>query len=379
MSLQKRFLMTFFNTYDKELLYDVLSTEEAISEKVAAVEEEPEADGFHLLVKTEDGFSYNGSPIHAKFAGELMSMFGLTQEKKASVLLEGGIVCVDERLAKRAEVVEAVEAKNVVDDKGSYYIAEVVDAEGVPRKGALCRISLDGPYIASNPRDGLAMCDDYEKWLFVTDGFWAVQDDIKILDYTPTTAEALRVFLHAEEPTVGACGLVLCSGDQPYLRGPINVAMVNKAFKTTTITDSTGIRYSMRNDEFFYALPGKQGRLMETWVDGLSEVYGQTYIVSALPDGTLVFNNEANGYTNMLYSLMRNLNLPFEDAKHAVDTALLTRTYKFKTAGATAKKVEKAPTKQQPIPKAQSALVSFDGIQDVAKLNDPTLMDAYLW
>lgn len=129
-------LVSFFHQHRPEVMSALYSaTPEAVKE-ASSTEEDGDLPELQFL-SNSDGYAFNGEPIPVKVASDLMSVFDLSDDERAA-LLRGGHVCLDYR-EKHATVYSATSGGPCGPCCGDsdLTIATVVRQDGVPAKGFL--------------------------------------------------------------------------------------------------------------------------------------------------------------------------------------------------------------------------------------------------
>jgi hypothetical protein len=411
--LKSAALMTFFNEYDKDFLVEVVAEKIARVLPMAMLKEASIEPDVQFVSKDSNGYFYNGEEITAKVAGELLSKFGLDMEKRAEFMLDGGIVCIDERPVSKLANVVGLASPSVHDDAASEsaYVGTVVDGYNVPHQVVAVRINdtQDDPTAFKPHVNTDHFKSEYgaNTWLIVGKHFYAVQPDFNLVDYTPLTPESAKAAFKPLIPAIGLHGTAYEYG----FSTPFTIAGVRKEFNVYHLFDIMGKEHTLSGDSAFYELPDKRVTLPTG--DGMSFVpqYGENYTVATDGYGHFVLKDRELSYTNCIFRLMTDIGMSLGEAKDFADQAKEFGKVKF----AADKKKEAPPTKEQKgAEKEQNKLmqqeaqqgqvtsqqsfeqqqqqqaqqqmmmqtsmqaVSFDDMQDVAKMSDPTLMDAYL-
>lgn len=418
-------LMSFFNEHDQDFLVSLVTYD--MADKVAAEDvQEPttESPALHFIAKDDAGYFYNGEPITAKLAGELMAQFCVPQEKRAEILLDGGIVCVDER--KDLSTIVAMTNDDTQDKTAAVHDANIlygtaVDANGVPHLGVMVRVHdscASQPFETRPKPNTIEGLEPSSNWLFVTPTLYAYQHDIKLLDAVPVDADVVAKVLQPIVPYIGAT--ITIKGGESFC-APFTVAQMVKSFQEYRLRSTMGEEHFVNSNNVCYLLPDNFVRLPSTDMELFMDRPGENYTVVSDGQGRYHFGGREFSYTNTVYRLMHDIDLSLEDTRGVMHNVLTNGSTKLKTAASPkkqdkskAKVTEKATKEQQSAEKEQFKLqeqqakqqqvqgnqqfqeqqrmfeqqqllqqnsmapVSFDDMQDVAKLNDPTMMDAYL-
>ena len=419
-------LLTFFNDKMPEMLEVLYSAKPDEAVKVASAEEElPE---LIYMYKTENGYKCNGESVSIKTASAFMDIVELTDVDKFDVM-SGKDVYVDTR-EKTASIVLDSFVKdlpiepNYTDptEDTSIGIATVISVSGEILKGLLYRT------YNNNVKTGLKDSSRSSSYrhIFICDKGYAVQEDVFVIDIVPVE---LKHVIEASVPTapeVGKFGTVMSDF---RVSVPFNICAV-ESYGTTTILRSAS--YDMTTEEFelndrckFYDVVDNRISLATNNSDAFQSVEGQNVTVALNGEGKIVVASQVYDYNDAVYTLMKDYSLDYTDATNVSDTALSSGRVSFKIAAEkdkkdTAKKdTAKKPSssgkeKEEPTKgeKAQDELqaqqaqsemdsaneqtqqaqanqqffanqgqmkpVSQQDLNDIASMNDPSLMDAYI-
>jgi hypothetical protein len=319
-------LLTFFDKHRPEIL-SVLYTAQPDAVKVASsVAPAPDVPNIHFLAREGDAYTFNSDNITTKQAAELMEAFGMTNEEKAS-LLQGGHVCMDYR-EKHATVVQGgAMCSSSCGDSGTS-IATVLTLDGVPAKGVLHRTTA-GEYSGQLQR---TYHSGY-RHLFIAPDFHSIQDDLYIIDQTPTKVEDVVATMTPTEPMIGMFGVV---ASQYSISMPLQVSSVQKFGKICIIKALTHeldpCEHTLGRGSNFYVIPEERKSLVRNADDAMLTMPGRNYTLGLNGEGCLVISGESVSHTNAVYSLMNKMAMEYDDAVRIVDTATRQGRVTFKVA-----------------------------------------------
>ena len=412
-------LLTFFNDKMPDLL-EVLYTAQPDAVKVASAPEEEMPDLFYMY-RSEKGYRCNGEDVTTKTASAFMDIVGLTDADKLDVM-QGNELCLDNREKTASIVLDSFVSQlpkepdysNETEDL-STGIATVVSVSGEVLKGLLYREYTSNS--VPNSIKGYTGKTGAYRHIFICDKGYAVQEDVFVIDIVPVELKHVREASQPTTPEVGKFGSIITNG---RVSVPFNICAV-ETYGTTTMVRSAA--YDMATDEFevnnnaqFYDVVDNRIELAGNKTDAFHSVEGQNVSVSLNGEGKIVIASQVYDYNDAIYNLMNDYNLDYTDAKNVSDSTLSRGSVNFKIAAEKDKKDTKKETKKEDKPskgeKAQDDLqaqqaqsemdaanqqaqqaqanqqvlasqgqmtpVSQEDLNDVAAMNDPSLMDAYI-
>lgn len=412
-------LLTFFNDKMPDLL-EVLYTAQPDAVKVASAPEEEMPDLFYMY-RSENGYRCNGEAVTTKTASAFMDIVGFTDEDKLDVM-QGQELCLDNRDKTAAIVLDSFVSQlpkepdysNETEDL-STGIATVVSVSGEVLKGLLYREYTSNS--VPNSLKGYTGKTGAYRHIFICDKGYAVQEDVFVIDIVPVELKHVREASQPTTPEVGKFGSIITNG---RVNVPFNICAV-ETYGTTTMVRSAA--YDMATDEFevnanaqFYDVVDNRIELASNKKDAFHSVEGQNVSVSLNGEGKIVVASQVYDYNDAIYTLMTDYNLDYTDAKTVSDSTLSRGSVNFKIAAEKDKKDTERETKKEDkhsedekeqydlqAQQAQSEMdaasqqaqqaqanqqvtvnqgqltpVSQEDLDDVASMNDPSLMDAYI-
>ena len=419
-------LLTFFNDKMPDLL-EVLYTAQPDAVKVASAPEEEMPDLFYMY-RNENGYKCNGEDVTTKTASAFMDIIGFTNEDKLDVM-HGQEICLDNREKVASIVLDSFVSQlpkepdysNETEDL-STGIATVVSVSGEILKGLLYREYTSNS--VPNSLKGYTGKTGAYRHIFICDKGYAVQEDVFVIDIVPVELKHVREASQPTTPEVGKFGSIITNG---RVNVPFNICAV-ETYGTTTMVRSAA--YDMSTDEFevnanaqFYDVVDNRIKLASNKTDAFHSVEGQNVSVSLNGEGKIVVASQVYDYNDAIYTLMTDYNLDYTDAKNVSDSTLSRGSVNFKIAAEKDKKDAKKEDKPSKGEKAQDDLqaqqaqsemdasnqqaqsemdaanqqaqqaqanqqvlanqgqmtpVSQEDLNDVAAMNDPSLMDAYI-
>lgn len=408
-------LLDFFGTHRPEIISALL--EPTPVEKEASVEAEVETPSIWYLAKDDSGYSFNGEPVTVKQASDLMSVMQLNNEDKVE-LMRGGYACLDGR-TKHAFIVDTTDYEVVKTAHSSgegCFVATALDLDSTPYKGFLihCVRSI-------SDLNGTETPVRYN--LFIGPNFHSVQSDIVVVDKTEIKLHELMEACTPDKPHAGAYGIAI-SGSR--LLGPFRIVgyIQHGIIGEATIMYPGGFdseTIPLGGEFQFYKIP-ETSKTLQKHPDDVFLTSAGTNCSLKKTDGGLLYKGQVQSYANVPMTLMRDLGIDIQDALHAVKTASEFGSFQFKVAGSdkdgdakddkqkdskkgkepksegtpkedggTAdQQAQTAPTVQpqgapmgNPLPNPgvmqnQINPINTEDLQDIAKLNDPAMMDSYL-
>ena len=401
-------LLDFFGTHRPGIISALL--EPAPVTKEASVKQELETPEIWYLAKNDSGYTFNGDPVTIKQASELMNVMRLGTEDRAE-LLRGGYACLDGR-TKHAFIVDTSDyevIKTAASSGEGYYVATALDLDSTPYKGFLiqCARSVADLNGSESP---------IRYNLFIGPNFHSVQSDIVVVDKTEIKLHELMEACTPDKPHAGAYGIAI-SGSK--LLGPFRITgyIQHGVIGEATVMYPGGFdseTIPLGGEFQFYSIPEADKALQKHPDDVFLTSSGTNCILKKV-DGGLLYKGQVQSYANVPMTLMKDLGIDIQDALHAVKTASDFGSYQFKVAGSdkenkeTKEKKESNPEAQeqqaqqaQQDPQAQQGQqgqaqpmapqmppnpgvmqnqinpINTEDLQDIAKMNDPAMMDSYL-
>lgn len=314
-------VLAFFDKHRPEVLQE-LYTAEPEPIKVAK-DVEPDLPNLHFLAHEGDTYTFNAEPITVKQAADLMGAFKLTDDEKSSVL-RGGHICLDYREKHSTVVTKTASSGPMVggccsedSTSSNLFLATVLTLDGVPTKGFLYRNYS---------------CSGY-KFLFISPTFYAMQDDIHILEQTMLKEDAFFNSMKSADPQVGMFGVV---ATKYTVRYPMQVAAVNRYGNVRIIKglshDIDAQEYTLDEREKFFPIPDERKSLVRNADEAMYTMPGRNYSVALDGEGRLVIDGESHSYVNAVYHLMDKLAMEYDDALHIVERAASEGKVTFKVA-----------------------------------------------
>lgn len=372
-------LLTFFNDKMPELL-EVLYTATPDSVKVASEEAEEDMPSVFFLQKKDDTFFFNGEAVSTKVASEFMTAMEMTDKEKLD-MLNGGYAFFDHR-EKTASIVINENSSPVCEENysnennGRTFIAEVVDVQGNVLKGLLHR-----KYSYDNKGNRYL-------YIFTCDEGYAVQEDLVILSKVAVNLEHAVEASVPTKPEVGMFGTVMSNWE---IEIPFNVCAVQSWGNITTVQsaayDIESKEYELNDTTKFYTIVDNKIELARNNNDAFHSVEGQNVSVALNGDGKIILASEEKEYEDAIYTLIADYDLNHTDAFKVASKVLEEGKALFKLAATDKKDTGKSKAeKKQPTQQTQQAApavqqmqpVSQQDLDDIASVNDTSLMDAYI-
>lgn len=407
--------LTFFNTHRPEVLETLYTAEPDPVIKIAAVEEDiPE---LMFLYKTASGnYVFNEELVTSKVAGDFMDAMGMTQEQRVT-LMNQGHACFDYR-EKQANLVVNIKDGNIDEESVSEedaftnsFLAEVMDVRGNVLKGMLYKEHTLGKH--KSPY----------RYIFVCTEGYAVQNDLLILNKVPIKLEHFMEVSTDTKPMTGMFGMVMSKFS---VTAPFNVCAVQHYGDISILKSAS---YNMKNEEYtvdkenlFYETVDNHIELARNGEDVFNSVEGQNVSVSLNPEGKIVLASETYEKDAAIFELMDEYELGYEDAFKVANLVEERGTVLFKIAKVEKKETKKKDAKKKPAEKkaqpkraqsqqaqpqqaqpqqqvdpqvqqdsqedaaeqqsemvmSQTQPVKQQDLDDIASLNNPSLMDAYI-
>ena len=420
--LKSAALMSFFNEYDKDFLVEVVA--EKVARELPKEEEKVASENtndIHFIAKDSSGYFYNGEEVTAKVAGDLLSTFGVANDTRAELMLDGGILCVDDRSVTKLSSLTYISSPRIGKydadvNSESAYVGTVVDGHNVPHRVVAIKIhsyncESDSPRnIGPNTAKFVSHFGN-SVWLIVGKNFYALQPDFNLIDYTPISRESAKAAFTPAIPAIGLTGISANYGSDFSM--PFNIVGIRKEFGAYQLYDSMGECHKIEGSESaFYPLPDNRIELPSGDGNSFVPQTGENYTVATDAYGHFVLKDRELSYVNFIYRLMHDIGLDLHESTEIADSAKMHGKLKFAATKGEAKpkpsKEQVAAEKEQANLSTQQAqqgqvtgqqgfeqqqqqqqqqqlmqqtsmqAVNFDDMQDVAKMSDPTLMDAYL-
>lgn len=369
-----------------EQMGDVLTAlyapvEETVKE-AATEEQKPE---FEMLFYSNGHYFLNDTEIDAKTAGEKLNEFGVEENDRID-FMSGAPVVVDRR-EKIAGIYMGDSTSAQAVSNSPYCLTCVVGNDGIPRHGIVLHreVYVDSP----NRREDSNR--SYTSYLYVGPDCHALQSDMLLLDPMPIDASKLHELSVATEPLIGRFGIAVsgCS-----FKGPFEVIGSTKHGNEWKIRTSNLLEQEFTIDQTdngwtFYEVPREQIGVVKSEQEAMVSMPGATYRVASSVNGKLVLDNQEMEYLNGAYELVRQHGIDVSDALKVASSALMNGSCMFKVAKESAGKggaedAAQAAQEQamfnatQPPPIQPNVPVQFEDIEDIAKINNPSLMSAYL-
>ena len=404
-------LMTFFNTYSPDILQALVTDSEPV--KVASAPVKKELPKLHFLNKeANDRYYFNGTPITSEDAGKLLKAANCTAEDGAR-LLQGGFVCLDyrEKTASVCIVNEdflgqsaAKRTRNLAGHGDSCYLATAMGIDGTAHRGFYIR---RGTATKGMPH------------VFIGPDFYTAQNDILIQDLVEIRPSEIRESAQPEVPLSPRFGIVIPANHDKVI-GPGRIISSKKYGNVFNIVfEVDGVPQDLiiaQTD--FYTVPEQRLGLLKTPEEFAYSDLGCTSTIRTDSEGKLIIGDSLTDYGNGIYHLMDKFAMSLEDALEVGNAAKRYGSIMFKVAAPDdvkkgkedskgSKPAGESPTEdptaqaqasaqqsqqtQDPAqaqasaePTAQPSAMNpamspdFDSLQDIAKVNDPQLMDTYL-
>lgn len=379
-------LLTFFNEHRPDILHD-LYTAKPDTIKTAA---EPKVDNMpklHFLSNEDGKYSFNGEAITTKEAAAFMDAVNTDIEARTS-LLKGGHICLDYRdktSSVRFALSDVVVDKYPGESKAS--VATVMDLYGEEHRGILYRLETHDKYSVNYMH------------LFICDTFHSIQNDIHVITSVPISlAEVMEASQHVA-PQIGNFGVVISEHKitMPFVVCGVEgfgVLATIKALTHEIVHDD----YTIGGDRFFYEVPVENRSLVRNAQAAMQAFPGQNFTIGLDGDGGIVVSGKSDSYINSVYSMMDKMAMSYEDAILVANKVVTEGKAVFKVAAKEdnkskdTKSKDKPKTDTKPAAKKEPAQqaapaqpqmppiqpVTSQDLEDVAKVNDPNLMDAYL-
>lgn len=402
-------LMTFFNTYSPDILQALVTDSEPV--KVASAPVKKELPKLHFLNKeANDRYYFNGTPITSEDAGKLLKAANCTAEDGAR-LLQGGFVCLDYR-EKTASVCIVNEdflgqsaakcTRNLVGHDDKCYLATAMGIDGTAHRGFYIR---RGTATKGMPH------------VFIGPDFYTAQNDILIQDLVEIRPSEIRESAQPEVPLSPRFGIVIPANHDKVI-GPGRIISSKKYGNVFNIVfEVDGVPQDLiiaQTD--FYTVPEQRLGLLKTPEEFAYSDLGCTSTIRTDSEGKLIIGDSTTDYGNGIYHLMDKFAMSLEDALEVGNAAKRHGSIMFKVAAPDdakkgkedskgSKPAEKAQPTEDPATQAPSSAQAqptedpaqpavdptaqpsamnpamspdFDSLQDIAKVNDPQLMDTYL-
>ena len=374
-------LLSFFHDAMPDMLTVLYTAEPDVVKEASTVEAVEEPD-IMFISKRNDAYYINGKEVTTKVAAECMEKAGLTSEQRLKLVNESSF-CLD----KREKVASIVIEQNVPVAKEEYSscIAEVVGLDGTIYKGLLIDSYEFKPSAVQNVNERLSNGSG-KTYVFICNDGYAVQPDVYTISRVPIDLQHVIEVSTPAAPEVGMFGTIMSPSNVSAPFGVCAVERFGKSVKISKVsTYMLGDSEMYLNDtDRFYEVKDNRLDLVTNPRDAMLTVEGENVTVGLDGEGKLVFASCAYDQDNGIYALMDTYDISYPAARAVAETTQQTGRTLFKVAKADKKEARKAaPQKQQDqnsvgAPQQAPAPVTQEELDDVASINDPSLMDAYI-
>jgi hypothetical protein len=353
-------------------------------EKEAAEQTPEEAiPQLHFLACEHGDYYFNGEKVDVKVAGEFLDAMNATEVARIEVM-QGAPMIADYREKHASLYMGGIGQCVGASVSSPFMLATVLGVDKVPRHGIVLRKSV---YVERASSRDVNSERSYDEFIYVGPDCHSIQRSMMLIDPIPMDAAKMHELSVSTEPAMGAYGV--CISGSSFV-GPFEIIGSLKVGSVWEIRTSDSENKELTVDQTangwtFYAIPREEIGLVKSEEEAMHLMPGENYSVGASVDGNLIIGDRELSYANAMYELMDKHAMAMEDAGRVLNTAKSHGRAFFKVAKSEPEKGNKSDTTAegvqpavQPLPIQPNVPVNFDDIEDIAKVNDPSLMSAYL-